>query len=55
MSPATAPMIREAVKPPSQASGGTTVAQPLVWAYTDVDATPTTPPRRPRRTASKRN
>src|SRR5580704_10706248 len=59
ISPATAPMIREAAKPPSQASGGTTVDQPLVWAYTDVDATPsatpTTPPRRPRRTASERN
>ena len=31
-------MIREAAKPPSHASGGTTVAQPLVWAYTDVDS-----------------
>jgi hypothetical protein len=30
MSPATAPMMREAAKPPAQASVGMTVAQPLV-------------------------
>src|ERR1700751_2788458 len=59
MSPASAPMMRDAAMPPAHAWVGMMVAECLVWAYAAVDAapraTPTVPPRSPSRTASERN